>query len=206
MKTFISYRRQDTGERAKKLYDLLTQKYRDYDIFFDSATLRGGQDWEKQIKLRLRSSDIVLVLIGRDWLRHLKERRRGKDYVSLEIRWALDLNRRVIPVLMGGAFMPSKRELPRNLRELTKLQAQQIRDNRFMEDVDKLINSFHSDVYLTLDKVATYSTIAFFIFLVLTLTQYSIIFVFLSIISGIVFLFSSFGTAVWYSIRDFFGF
>jgi hypothetical protein len=62
---------------------------------------------------------VVLVVIGPRWAT-LLEARRGDaaDFVVIEIKAAFDQGKCVIPVLVGGAAMPSADSLPEAIRPL----------------------------------------------------------------------------------------
>ena len=61
--------------------------------------------------------------------------------VRTEILTALDQKKRLIPVLLFGASMPRKEELPAALSELAVRNAIEIRDTHFDSDVADLINA-----------------------------------------------------------------
>jgi hypothetical protein len=57
---------------------------------------------------------------------------------QLEITAALNRNIRVIPVLVQGAAMPSRQDLPEALAKLTRRNALELSDARWEFDVDRL--------------------------------------------------------------------
>ena len=61
--------------------------------------------------------------------------------VSIEIAAALKRGIEVIPVLVGGAKMPSQRELPESLQLLSRRQALELSDVHFTRDVGDLIEA-----------------------------------------------------------------
>ena len=140
---FISYRRQDAAAAASRLYEDLTARYGPEDVFLDIATLQPGQDWARNLRRAVASSDAMLVLIGPQWLtaQDADGRRRiddPHDRIRSEVAAALQLDKRVIPVLVDGAAMPSLDELPANLVHLATLQAASLRYERWREDAEQL--------------------------------------------------------------------
>jgi hypothetical protein len=61
-----------------------------------------------------------------------------EDFVRHEIGAALRRDITVVPVLVGGARMPSRKELPADLAALSQRNAVEIRDDRFEDDVARL--------------------------------------------------------------------
>jgi hypothetical protein len=45
---------------------------------------------------------------------------------------------RIVPVLVGGAAMPRRSELPEELLRLTEIQAFEVREGAWSDDVDRL--------------------------------------------------------------------
>ena len=117
---FLNYRRDDTQACAEHLYASLASRYGIENVFRDEATIKYGEDFPSEIERAVISSDVVLVLIGRKWLtvRGKDGRRRldaPGDYVRKEIETALSQGLDVIPVLVDGAVIPSRRELPKSI-------------------------------------------------------------------------------------------
>jgi formylglycine-generating enzyme required for sulfatase activity len=140
---FLSYRRDDSGGYAGRLFDRLSQHFGRDNLFMDIATIDPGLDFVKAIQDAVGSCDVLLAVIGRQWLTStdpLGHRRldNPEDFVRLEITTALERRIRVIPVLVGGASMPRSAELPDVLQPLTRRQALAVGDH-FHPDVDRLI-------------------------------------------------------------------
>lgn len=135
---FITYRREDTSSQAGRIYDWLEEQYGDA-VFKDIESIDPGRPWRAAIEEAVRSADVVLALIGPRWLEELKERDDRDDYVSFEIETALRQERRVIPLLVNGAAMPPRDELPPALQGLRDRQAFDVSDARFRSDVEELI-------------------------------------------------------------------
>lgn len=61
--------------------------------------------------------------------------------MRIEIETALRRGMRVIPVLVGGGQMPSRRQLPREIQALADRQAFELRDARWHADVGDLLEA-----------------------------------------------------------------
>jgi TIR domain len=142
----ISYRREDTAAYAGRLADRLKAHFGRDKVFVDVDTIQPGEDFLEVIDQSLRSSSVVVALIGREWLNaaDASGRRRldrSDDFVRTEIAKALASRVRVIPALVGNALMPEAKDLPEDLQPLTRRQAIEISDTRFHQDVDRLIQA-----------------------------------------------------------------
>jgi len=143
---FISYRRDDSAGYAGRLYDRLSERFGQGQIFMDIDTIEPGLDFVEVIEKAVGSCGVLIALIGRQWLtitdatghRRLDN---PEDFVRLEIATALDRNIRVIPVLVRGATMPRSTDLPDALKKLARRNALEISDTRFHYDVDRLIET-----------------------------------------------------------------
>ena len=79
MKVFLSYRRDDTGGRAGRLFDVLVARFGVRDVFQDVSTVAPGLDFTAQVEAAIETSDVVLVVIGPSWLGEFRSRRRPTD-------------------------------------------------------------------------------------------------------------------------------
>lgn len=149
---FISYRRQDAAAEAGRLYDRLVLRYGRDRVFYDIADLDAGLDFAKQLHGVVASSKSVLVVIGRHWLTATDANGRPRvedpqDFIRTEVAAALRANKHVVPILVGGAMMPSPDELPDELRGIALRQAIELRDATWDQDLlglyyvlDRLLN------------------------------------------------------------------
>jgi hypothetical protein len=137
---FINYRRGDTSQNASRLYEWLSERYGEEQVFMDIDAIEPGLDWAEAIDKAVASSDLILAVIGDDWLAELKRRIDDEnDFVRHELAAALARDVRIIPVLVEGAKMPSPAELPPSLVSLTRRQAFEVRDERFRFDKQELL-------------------------------------------------------------------
>lgn len=145
MKIFISYRRNDTRDLSGRVADRLRAHPRLGDVFFDVSSIEVGESFIAAIKSALTRDPVCVVMIGPAW--------RGpnpdgtsriddvRDVVRAEVFTALAEGLRVIPVLAGGATMPSPESLPEPLRSLPTLNAVLLRHESFDQDMDRLIDA-----------------------------------------------------------------
>jgi hypothetical protein len=145
-KIFISYRRGDEAGSTGRLFDMLEAAFAKDRLFFDVDCIEPGLDFVQVLNDRVAESDILLAVIGSRWLtaanpdgsRRLDDPR---DFVRLEIEAGLDQNKRVVPVLIGGAQMPSADDLPQGLKSLATRNAVRITHDRFRADAEVLIRA-----------------------------------------------------------------
>ena len=136
---FITYRREDTSSQAGRVFDRLSEYYGKEAVFKDVDSIDPGRPWRQAIENAVSGADVVLALIGPRWLEELEQRAEGDDYVRYELETALVNDRRVIPLLVNGAAMPTPDRLPARLEGLTERQAFDVSDTRFRSDMEELI-------------------------------------------------------------------
>jgi hypothetical protein len=126
------------------LYDVLTRRFGDGHVFMDLTDIPPGRNFLQVIEEKIAASDVLLVLIGPKWAAITDERGRPRlndpeDVVRLETAAALKRGIRAIPVLIAGAVMPRKADLPEDLKALADHQAHEITERHFRQDADSLI-------------------------------------------------------------------
>lgn len=140
---FISYRREDSGGYAGRIYDRLAGVLGSDNVFFDVDSIAPGVDFVDTLSERVGRCDALVALIGKQWLTiaDADKRRRlddPSDFVRIEIEAALNRGIRVIPVLVDGATLPNSRDLPPSLQKLPRRQGIEISLARFDSDVERL--------------------------------------------------------------------
>jgi formylglycine-generating enzyme required for sulfatase activity len=136
---FISYRREDAGGYAGRLYDRLRPRF---DVFMDVEGLPPGVDWVEELEKEVACCDVLLAMIGRNWFdANHGGRPRPTEFVAAEVGAALRLGKYVIPVLVGGASMPKAGDLPEDLAKLARRNALILPDTAFDPAVTKLIET-----------------------------------------------------------------
>src|SRR5688572_3663162 len=150
-KIFISYRREDSGGYAGRLYDRLSQHFGKDQVFMDIDHIEPGEDFAELIDQQVGTCNTLIALIGRNWVNAADKTGAHRlddpeDFVRLEIASALVSNVRVMPVLVGGANMPAAQQLPAQLAMLVRRHAAELSDLRFHQDVDRLIESIEKSI------------------------------------------------------------
>ena len=113
------------------------------NVFFDIATLEPGVDYAEAIERRVGQADVLIVVIGPHWLAAADEHGQRRldhpeDLVRMEVAAALKRSIPVVPVLVGGAAMPSASELPQKLQSLARRNAYELSDRRWDHDLAEL--------------------------------------------------------------------
>jgi hypothetical protein len=140
---FISYRRDDSRGYAGRLQGDLSRRYSEEHVFRD-IEIPPGADFGEYITSLVDKCNVVLAIIGPGWLdaRDREGERRlddPQDWVRLEIERALARDGvEVIPVLVDGARLPPREELPESMLALRRRNAFEISDRRWDYDVDQL--------------------------------------------------------------------
>jgi len=134
-KVFISYRREDAADAAGRIRDWLVQTRRiaREDIFMDVTAILPGANFMQVIGDTIGQCRAVIVAISPAWLNQINSP--DTSYVRAEAEIALDRGIPVIPVLVGGAKLPSEEQLPEKLRVLTRLNVQPLRHETFDYDM-----------------------------------------------------------------------
>ena len=143
---FISYRRQETSHLAGRLYDRLADRFGEGQVFIDVDTIEPGVDFAEEIFRAVAACKVLLAIIGPTWLTAADERgcRRlddPDDIVRLEVEAALARAVRVIPILVEGAVMPVREDLPESLAALARRNALPIRHESFRADAGRLVTA-----------------------------------------------------------------
>src|SRR5439155_25566937 len=162
-KLFINYRREDTAPYAGRLYDRLTAHFGEGQVFIDIDQIEPGEDFVEVINRKVGTCDIAIVAIGPNWLgatdasgkRRLDDE---EDFVRMEIVAALQHKIRVIPVLVGGARMPRRHDLPEALAPLSRRNAIELSETRFHADVNRLIEAIEKSLAVVEKKAELSAT------------------------------------------------
>lgn len=145
-RVFISYRRQESSGMAGRLYDRLAGQFGQEQVFMDVDTIALGVDFAEVITEAVSTCKVLLAIIGPAWVSATDQddRRRLEDpddIVRLEIAAALERDIRVIPILVEGAQMPRRHELPKDLARLARRNALSLRHESFRSDADRLLEA-----------------------------------------------------------------
>jgi len=142
---FISYRRDDQPGYAGRLADALESAFGADNVFRDIEDIRPGDDFVVVLQKQLKGIDVMLVMIGPAWLTTSRDGVRRldepEDFVRMEIETGLRSGKPVLPVLVGGAVMPTEEDLPAAIRALARRQAIVLSDSGWSSDVARLADS-----------------------------------------------------------------
>ncbi len=141
IKIFINFRKDDSGPAAHKINQHLEEIFGDENVFYYP---QDPVEDINEVLDHLRSSDVMLVLIGSKWLEELESRqaRSGEpDWVFDEIRNGLTTDGvLVIPVLIDDAIHPPVTMLPDAIKSLHYKRNENVHtDDRFEEDMKVLV-------------------------------------------------------------------
>lgn len=127
-RVFLAYRREDTGDIARKIYDVLHKSLGDNEVARDVD--RVANRTVNRVVLAqdiVQSFDAMLIIIGQQWmgLPSGATTARALDNPKDNLRIQIEAGFRrpdmlIVPVLVNGASMPTAEELPLSLRELTE--------------------------------------------------------------------------------------
>lgn len=143
MRIFISHRTQDEPWATAFVEHALIREFGEGNVFRDVHGITAGADYPKKLLDALGRSDVVLVLVGPQWL--TIERNGGRmlenadDWVRREITMALDLGKRVVPVLLDRTAMPTADQLPEEIRDFAFKQRVAIGSLTSQADIHRLI-------------------------------------------------------------------
>ncbi len=146
MKIFVSYRRDDSRDAVVPLCERLGDAFGEHNVFRDEDSVAPGGGFMGGVIGGIYTADLILVAVGPSWLTVTDSRGRRRiddknDAVRMEVGGALASRRPTIPLLVHGASMPGRRELPRDIRNFASLSALTIPDGPgFHGAVDTLIS------------------------------------------------------------------
>jgi hypothetical protein len=140
-KIFISYRREDSSWSTGRIYDRLAKHFPDEQLFIDVDSIAPGDDFVSYIEESVNNCDVLLAVIGQRWLETLQSKSAEIDFVRLEISAALKNNIRIIPILVENTMMPSTKDLPDELKALTRRNAFLINPVSFNSEMETLVQS-----------------------------------------------------------------
>ncbi len=148
---FISYRRIDSRDFTRKIYDLLAEHFGHETVFRDLDSITAGVPFKEYIEDGLSQCEVLIAVIGPMWLQIADSAGRPrldnpKDWVRLEIEFALERGIPVIPLLINDTKMPEADNLPGLLKALPTRHAARIRNDSQLKyrDVSRLIYDIES--------------------------------------------------------------
>lgn len=151
-KVFITYRREETAAHAGRLYDAMVARFGERNVFMD-VDMAPGIDFVERITEAVAACQVLIVVMGPRWATVEDEHGKARiadpeDFVRLEVETGLrrpDVT--PIPVLVSGARMPKRKDLPPEIQAITRRNALELSDQRWRFDIGRLIG--------TLDELLT---------------------------------------------------
>ncbi|MEL6537643.1 MAG: protein kinase [Bacteroidota bacterium] len=141
---FLSYRRADSQDATRWLYEKLEDKFGANLLFMDLEGVESGELWDEKIKENAEQADLLLAIIGPNWAASTetnpKESRLAdaNDWVRKELEIALKYEHKLIPIVLQEASLPESKYLPASLQVLHRVQQFQL-DTGSSGDVEALI-------------------------------------------------------------------
>jgi formylglycine-generating enzyme required for sulfatase activity len=148
-KIFVNYRREDSAARALSIAQYLEKQFGARNVFLDIDRMRAGLVFPKVLEERLNVCKVMIVVIGPSWLGVSNEAGARRlddpdDWVRLEIARALQRGITVIPVLVDGAVLPRRLDLPIELQQLVDRHLAVITTNGFRNDMAGLVRDIEA--------------------------------------------------------------
>ncbi|MEQ9504525.1 MAG: toll/interleukin-1 receptor domain-containing protein [Deltaproteobacteria bacterium] len=143
---FVSYRRTDSAAGySRSLANELALVFGDRKVFRDVKNIPPGVDFGRHIRAVLARSAVLLVVLGDRWASEKDDVGAQRlmdpnDWVRQELREALSRGIPVVPVLVAGASMPKREELPEDIQGLVDRNAAHLSDKHWERDVEALIS------------------------------------------------------------------
>lgn len=174
LRIFVSYRWEDVNKRFYRLHGGLLGAFGREAVFMDAGGIRTRAGFSAALDEALVQCDVMLALIGRSWRRGVGiqddtgpvlpgvldsvfgdlvrgtnevDRRFGPDrdeLMQLELESALRQGMKVIAVLLDGADMPTRQELPQSMAELARADARQLCRRRWRSQLTELIEELRA--------------------------------------------------------------
>lgn len=140
---FICYRREETAPHAGRLYDSMVSRFGEHHVFMD-VDMAPGVDFVERITEAVSGCVVLILVMGPRWAT-MEDEDGGtriadpEDFVRLELETALRRPEVTpIPVLVSGAKMPRREQLPSELQPITHRNALELSDMRWSADVERL--------------------------------------------------------------------
>ena len=144
-KIFISYRHDDAPTAVAWITHTLSEHYGADNVFEYKDHAQPSRDFRRVIGTAIRKCDVMLAVVGKRWKLGSDEAAPGikgvDDWVRIEVETAIQLALPVIPVLVEGAGMPSRGDVPESLSDFAFFTAVTVdtSNKNFHRDMQSLI-------------------------------------------------------------------
>jgi hypothetical protein len=139
---FINYRGVDVNYAPRLLYQGLVPRFGRRNVFFDEESIPPGEDYVRHLEDGVRSSAVLLAVIGPQWLTTDPAGRRRiddpRDWIRRELVTAYESGVRVIPVFTEGARPEDLVDLPEDIARLRITQGMELGRRNAHEDIAKI--------------------------------------------------------------------
>lgn len=134
----VAYRMADAGPDAEQVGDALKQKFGATNVHIGSQNLiEPGEDFVESIKNGIAKSEVLVLVIGRNWLAG-DWTADAEDYDSVALAEALKLGKKIVPVLVDSAEMPT---LPEHLAALKRRAPARLNSATVLQDIENLVKT-----------------------------------------------------------------
>src|SRR5438105_15115871 len=111
---FISYRRDDSENATGRIHGIFVDRCGQDQVFRDTTDIGPGEPFPDRLRRAVGECRVVLAVIGPGWLStRLND---PEDWVRRELESALARKVDIVPVLINGAKLPPKAQLPDPLK------------------------------------------------------------------------------------------
>ena len=155
----LSYRREDSAGVTGRIFDRLAQELGTDRVFMDIDSMPAGVDFHDHLQEILADCGALLVVVGKSW----RSQRKGlqarimdpDDWVRIEVETALERGIPVVPLLIDGASLPTRDQLPESLWPLLRRNALPVDSGRdFHAQMTRLVR----DLRLQIDPASPTSS------------------------------------------------
>lgn len=147
---FINYRGVDADYVPPLLFERLSRQFGARRVFLDDKTIVPGEDYVQRLLEGVRSSKVLLAVIGPRWFARDGAGARlidnPHDWIRRELVTAFECGVTVIPVLTEGATPPRPNELPDDIDQLGRQHGLPLRRTRSGEDIEAIVREVSAHV------------------------------------------------------------
>lgn len=139
---FLCHRKADSAGHTGRIFDRLSAFFGPEHVFMNIDTPVTSQE-PVNVQKTISDCHILIAVIGHNWTGKEPKHSlifKDDDAVYLELKYAMQKNIPIIPVLINGAPMPSVSEITGDLAGILRIQAHELSDARWNTDVQRLID------------------------------------------------------------------